>query len=126
MRVMRVSRGRVAAVVAMAVAVFLLGGVAYSLVLHPTVNPPNPSDIFYACKSTAGTVRPATIRLNTLPTSCPTKGDVIIAWTGTGARGAQGAAGAQGVQGPPGAQGPVATHNPFADLQKRLEQKNKG
>jgi 5-methylcytosine-specific restriction endonuclease McrA len=25
-----------------------------------------------------------------------------------------------------GAQGPVATHNPFADLQKRLEQKNKG
>jgi len=26
----------------------------------------------------------------------------------------------------PGAQGPVATHNPFADLQKRLEQKKKG
>jgi hypothetical protein len=25
----------------------------------------------------------------------------------------------------PGAQGPVATHNPFADLQKRLEQKKK-
>ena len=24
----------------------------------------------------------------------------------------------------PGAQGPVATHNPFADLQKRMEEKN--
>ncbi len=31
-----------------------------------------------------------------------------------------------GGAGSTGAQGPVATHNPFADLQKRLEQKNKG
>jgi hypothetical protein len=102
--------------VGVVVGVLLTGGVAYAVTqTNPVVNPPNPNDRYYACKSTAGVVKAATIKLNVVPKTCPTLGDEVVSWTGTGqdgATGATGPAGMPGATGPQGLAGPAGQPGP--------------
>ena len=92
------------AVTAAATTAAVVGGIAYAV----TVVPPNPSDLYYACVSTAGVVKSSTIKLNVQPTSCPTATDTVRSWNAQGTQGMQGLPGNTGAQGDPGPQGAAA------------------
>ncbi len=82
----------------------VVGGIAYAV----TVVPPNPSDLYYACVSTAGVVKSSTIKLNVQPASCPAATDTVRSWNAQGPQGLQGDPGGVGAQGDPGPQGAAA------------------
>jgi uncharacterized protein YjbI with pentapeptide repeats len=86
-------QGLVAGVVAGAL---LAGGVAYAAV---TVVAPKSSDRYYACVAGNGVIRPGTLRLNTVPTTCPGAKDTVRSWNAQGPRGLAGATGPTGAGG---------------------------
>jgi uncharacterized protein YjbI with pentapeptide repeats len=91
-------QGLIAGVIA---GVLIAGGVAYAV----TVVPPNSSDRYYACVRTNGVIRPDTLRLNKVPTSCPGSTDTVRSWNAQGPRGLAGATGTPGANGTTGATG---------------------
>ena len=70
------SRG-FAAIGAAITTALVVGGVAYAVV----VVPPNSNDRYYACVSTTGAVKAATIKLNVVPTKCPIASDTVHSWS---------------------------------------------
>lgn len=90
----------------------IVGGVAFAYVV-PTIDP-SPTDRYYACVSSAGKVKPATMKLNVQPSGCSNATDTIRSWNAQGPQGPIGPSRPLGLAS--GAQQIATTSTTFEDI----------
>src|SRR2546421_381677 len=66
-------------VIGVVVGLLVAGGVAYAAFTVPNVDP-QPTDRYFACFSSVGKIKAATVQVNNAPTQCPAVSDVIRSW----------------------------------------------